>query len=56
MGNDLQSFLHMDEHWMWRYYFLSGAGELVGMSTASYFTRAEAERAMRRFRLGHTIH
>jgi len=47
---DAKPFLHMDDQWMWRFYFLDSLGKLVAMSTKAYFTRAEAERAMLVFR------
>jgi hypothetical protein len=46
---DAQPFLHMDDQWMWRFYFLDERGDLVVMSAKAYFTRAEAEKAMMLF-------
>jgi hypothetical protein len=40
----------MDDQWMWRFYFLDAVGKLAAMSTLAYFTRAEAEEAMIRYR------
>jgi hypothetical protein len=49
-NHGLQPFLHMDDQWMWRFYFLDAVGKLAAMSTLAYFTRAEAEEAMIRYR------
>lgn len=43
----LRPFLHMDDQWMWRFYFLDSFGKLIAMSTVAFFTREEAEHAMR---------
>ena len=50
MIDEAQAFLHMDDEWMWRFFFLDRLGKLITVSTKAYFTRAEAEAAMRRFR------
>jgi uncharacterized protein YegP (UPF0339 family) len=47
---DADPYLHMDDQWMWRFYFLDRFGNLIVMSTQAYFTRAEAEEAMLLFR------
>ena len=48
MAEDAKSYLHMDDQWMWRFFFLDSRGSLIAISTVAYFTRAEAEEAMRR--------
>ena len=50
MSDCAQSYLHMDEHWMWRFFFLDKFGDLIATSAQAYFSRAEAEAAMRQFR------
>lgn len=50
MPDDFQSFLHMDDQWMWRFYVLSGAGEVLAISNRAYFTREEAENALSVFK------
>ena len=47
---DAQAFLHMDDQWMWRFYFLDKYGNLIATSAKAYFTRADAEKAMTHFR------
>lgn len=44
-------YLHMDDQWMWRFYFLDRFGKLIVTSAMAYFTRKEAEDAMRSFQL-----
>lgn len=44
-------YLHMDDQWMWRFYFLDRFGKLIVTSAKAYFTRKEAEDAMRSFQL-----
>lgn len=44
------AFLHMDDQWMWRFYLLDSVGKLLATSAGSYFTRAEAEKALSSFR------
>jgi hypothetical protein len=51
MYSDAQAFLHMDEEWMWRFYFLDREGNVLAISHHAYFTRAEAEAAMHAFQL-----
>lgn len=46
MADDIQMFLHMDDQWMWRFFFLDDEGVVIAISTVAYFTRTEAERAM----------
>jgi hypothetical protein len=51
MEADAQAFLHMDEEWLWRFYFLDAEGNVLVISHHAYFTRAEAEAAMLNFQL-----
>lgn len=46
MAEHIQMFLHMDDQWMWRFFFLDNEGDVIAISTVAYFTRIEAERAM----------
>ena len=46
---DATPYLHMDAQWMWRFYFLDRSGKSIAVSMQAYFTRDEAEVAMRDF-------
>ncbi len=52
MADKVRPFLHMDDQWMWRFFFLDETGSLIAISARAYFTRTEAEVAMKHFRLG----
>lgn len=51
MDAGARAFLHMDEEWLWRFYFLDQRGNVIVISHHAYFTRAEAEAAMLDFQL-----
>jgi len=48
--DDVTPYLHMDDQWMWRFFFLDKLGKVAVMSAKAYFTRQEAEGAMRLFK------
>ena len=52
MAKGLNSFLHMDGEWMWRFYLLDAVGKVIAISTLAYFTRYEAECALRMLQPG----
>ena len=49
MADYARPFLHMDDQWMWRFFFLDRFGQMMAMSTKAFFTRREAEVAMHDF-------
>ncbi len=49
MPNGVQSFLHMDDQWMWRFYLLDRSGKVIAISSRAYFTWTEAEDALLAF-------
>lgn len=51
MFAEAQTFLHMDEEWLWRFYLLDRKGRVIVISHQAYFTRTEALEALREFQL-----
>lgn len=46
----LTVYLHLDDHWNWRWVCEDESGAIVAVSEHSYFDRSEAERGADHFR------
>ena len=44
-------FVHMDEHWMWRWFLTDDRGKLLAMSIMDFFRREDAIRNLEVARL-----